>query len=69
MGTGKPSAPTATKRSAKREPNSINIRDYPSMMSLYEKESLAAEAKLKAARQKKKTPGPSNRPSKNLGLV
>jgi hypothetical protein len=37
-------------------PNSTNILDYPCMMSLYEKESLAAEAKLKAEREKQKLP-------------
>jgi hypothetical protein len=53
MGTGTPSAPIAMSKSAKPKPDSINIRDYPSMMSLYEKESLAAEAQLKAERYKK----------------
>jgi hypothetical protein len=41
-------------KSAKPKPDSINIRDYPSMMSLYEKESLAAEAQLKAEREKQR---------------
>jgi hypothetical protein len=38
------------------KPNSTNILDYPCMMSMYEKESLAAEAKLKAEREKQKPP-------------
>jgi hypothetical protein len=38
------------------KPNSTNILDYPCMMSMYEKESLAAEAKLKAEREKRKPP-------------
>jgi hypothetical protein len=34
--------------------HSTNILDYPNGMPMYEKESLAAEAKLKAERKKKK---------------
>jgi hypothetical protein len=33
-------------------PYSTNVLDYPCTMSMYEKESLAAEAKLKAEREK-----------------
>ena len=33
-----------------------NVLDYPSNMSLWEKESLAAEAKLAAERKSKKKP-------------
>ena len=35
---------------------STNILDYPNSMSQYEKESLAAEAKLAAERKTKKRP-------------
>jgi hypothetical protein len=42
----------------KRQPRIIacetRVQDYPSTMSLYERESLAAEAKLKIERQKKR---------------
>src|SRR5580704_19604681 len=37
-------------------PYSMNVLDYPCTMSMYEKESLAAEAKLKAEREKQKPP-------------
>jgi hypothetical protein len=43
------------------KPNSTNILDYPCMMSLYEKESLAAEAKIEAERLKEKPPKRINR--------
>jgi hypothetical protein len=36
------------------KPLYTNILDYPSTMSIYERESLAAEAKLKAEREKRK---------------
>jgi hypothetical protein len=36
--------------------DSIRVLDYPEDMSQYEKESLAAEAILKAEREKKKGP-------------
>ena len=36
---------------------SPNLLDYPSMMSSYEKESLAAEAQLAADRRKKRLVG------------
>jgi len=36
--------------------HSPNVLDYPSSMSLWEKESLAAEAKLVAERKSKKKP-------------
>jgi hypothetical protein len=41
---------------------SPNILDYPDSMSLYERESLAAEAKLKLAAERKikKRPKPSS---------
>jgi hypothetical protein len=35
-------------------PHSTNVLDYPCTMSGFERESLAAEAKLKAERKKKK---------------
>jgi hypothetical protein len=43
------------------KPNSTNILDYPCMMSLYEKESLVAEAKIEAERLKEKPPKHINR--------
>jgi len=55
MGTKRKLPASGTKkRSAKPKREGFNVRDYPSMMSLYEKESLAAEAQLKAEREKKK---------------
>ena len=49
-------------RKPKREnPHSTNILDYPSSMSGFERESLAAEAKLKAERQKEKQPKPEKK--------
>jgi hypothetical protein len=39
---------------------SPNILDYPDSLSLYERESLAAEAKLAAERKIKKRPKPSS---------
>jgi hypothetical protein len=41
-------------------PRSPNILDYPDSMSLYERESLAAEAKLAAERKIKNRPKPSS---------
>src|ERR1700694_4521868 len=41
------------------QPSSPNILDYPDSMSLYERESLAAEAKLAADRKIRKRPKPS----------
>jgi hypothetical protein len=38
------------------KPHSTNILDYSVTMSQYERESLVAEAKLKAERKKKKLP-------------
>jgi len=38
------------------KPDSPSVLDYPDTMSQYERESLAAEAKLKAEREKKKQP-------------
>ncbi len=59
MGTEKKiSASGAKKRSTKPKRDGFNVRDYPSMMSLYEKESLAAEAQLKAEREKKRAKKP-----------
>jgi hypothetical protein len=49
------------KRKAGRRP-SPNILDYPDSMSLYERESLAAEAKLAAERKIKKRQKPSSNP-------
>jgi hypothetical protein len=46
------------KKKADRPP-SPNILDYPSGMSEYERESLAAEAKLAAERKIKKRPRPA----------
>jgi hypothetical protein len=37
-------------------PYSTNVLDYPCTMSGFERESLAAEAKLKAEREKQKPP-------------
>ena len=45
--------PTVAKKKADQPP-SPNILDYPSGMSEYERESLAAEAKLAAERKIKK---------------
>ena len=42
------------------QPSSPNILDYPDSMSLYERESLAAEAKLAAEKKIKKRPKPSS---------
>ena len=58
MGIGKQSASSAKKISVKSKSYSACGQDYPSMMSLYEKESLAAEAKLKAEREKKRAKKP-----------
>jgi hypothetical protein len=44
---------SSTAKNKKAEPFSPNIHDYPSSMSQYERESLAAEAKLK---EMKKSP-------------
>jgi hypothetical protein len=44
------------------QPPSPNILDYPDSMSLYERESLAAEARLAAERKIKKRPKPSSNP-------
>jgi hypothetical protein len=38
------------------KPYSTNVLDYPCTMSGFERESLAAEAKLKAEREKQKPP-------------
>jgi hypothetical protein len=42
------------------QPPSPNILDYPDSMSLYERESLAAEAKLAAERKIRKRAKPSS---------
>jgi hypothetical protein len=41
---------------------STNVNDYPKLMSLYEKESLAAEAILAAERKARKKPAKRKRP-------
>ena len=38
--------------------HSVNVLDYPSAMSGFEKESLAAEAKIKAELETQKSPNP-----------
>src|SRR5271156_5143054 len=43
-------------RKTSLEPHSSSVLDYSESMSLYERESLAAEATLKAEREKKKPP-------------
>jgi hypothetical protein len=40
------------------KPDSTRFLDYPASLSEYERESLAAEATLKAEREKKKPPKP-----------
>jgi hypothetical protein len=49
--------------------HSTNILDYPSMMSMYEKESLVAEAKLAAERNAKKQPRFSGTKPHTMPLV
>jgi hypothetical protein len=44
----------------KIEARSPNVLDYPSNMSMWERESLAAEAKLAAERKSKKKPFTKN---------
>jgi hypothetical protein len=48
------------KKKAGQHP-STNILDYPNSMSAYERESLAAEAKLAAERKIRKRPKPTIR--------
>jgi hypothetical protein len=43
------------------QPNDTRVLDYSSTMSLYERESLAAEAKLAAERKKKTEPNSAKR--------
>jgi hypothetical protein len=43
-------------RKTKAEPDSSRVLDYPATMSEYERESLAAEAQLKAERTKPPRP-------------
>jgi hypothetical protein len=45
-----------TKKKRTLIPYSTNVLDYPCTMSGFERESLAAEAKLKAEREKQKPP-------------
>jgi hypothetical protein len=45
------------------QPRSPDILDYPSGMSEYERESLAAEAQLAAERQTRKRPKPAMKES------
>ena len=47
------------------KPTSPNIRDYPDALSLYERESLAAEAVLAAERKKRKIDAALNRIAEN----
>jgi hypothetical protein len=42
-----------------------SILDYPASMSMYERESLAAEAKLKAEQEKKKKKSPKSSKTRN----
>jgi hypothetical protein len=42
------------------KPHSTNVLDYPCVMSGFERESLAAEAKLKAERKEKKKKAAKN---------
>jgi len=46
------------KRKSPVKPYSTNVRDYPSLLSGFEKESLAAEAQLAADRKAKRRPTP-----------
>ena len=46
MKTGKRSTKTATSVKSAELPPSTNLLDYPESLSLYERESRAAEAKL-----------------------
>ena len=50
--------PTMAKKKVDQPP-SPNVLDYPSGMSEYERESLAAEAQLAAERQTRKRPKPA----------
>jgi len=43
-------------RKTSTKPYSTNILDYHSNLSMYEKDSLASEAKLNAEREKQKPP-------------
>jgi hypothetical protein len=57
MRAGKSSTGNATSpKRTRRKPASSNVLDYPGGMSQYEKESLAAEAKLAAETKIKKYP-------------
>jgi hypothetical protein len=47
------------KRKSSVKPYSTNVLDYPSLLSGFEKESLAAEAKLAADRKTKRRPKPA----------
>ena len=49
-------------------PNSTNIIDYPNTMSMYERESLAAEAKLDAEKKLKKRQKQRDRAAKRKGI-
>jgi hypothetical protein len=49
------------RRKPERKPRSTNVLHYPSNMSGYERESLAADAKLKAECERKKQPRPEKR--------
>jgi hypothetical protein len=52
--------PTMAKKKSDQPP-SPNILDYPSGMSEYERENLAAEAQLAAERKIKKCPKPATK--------
>jgi hypothetical protein len=43
-------------RKTRTKAHSTNILDYPSNISMYEKDSLVGEAKLKAEREKERLP-------------
>jgi hypothetical protein len=43
-------------RKTRTKAHSTNILDYPSNISMYEKDSLVGEAKLKAEQEKEKLP-------------
>jgi hypothetical protein len=52
-------------RKSQIEPPSTRVLDYPETMSQYERESLAAEATLKAKKKSKNGGVPANRKEKS----
>jgi hypothetical protein len=50
-------------RKTRTKPYSTNILDYHSSLSMYEKDSLASEAKLARERNKKKKKKPRSKPA------